>query len=180
MMQQQAFPKIAFYTQHGLTLFELVTSLLIIACICSFAIPPLHTFLMRQERELLLDNLKTAIYYAQNEALKQGKTIILCGRSKTNTCDPNQWTNGFLVTDNEQAHIFAHFPSISFGTLKLDAMRSYLAFEANGTTNKTNGMFSYCPKHHDSTEAKTLIVNDAGRPYLNGNKNRRGEIILCL
>lgn len=168
--------------QQGLTLIELLVALAMIALIYTCSIPNLNTFLMRQERELVLNNLKTAIYYAQNEALAQGKTIILCNHSpsKQSTCEPkqwNKWNDGFLVVTGQQ--VLARFPALTKGTLKFESIRHNIAFEPNGTTHKTNGTFTYCPFNKNSAEARTLIINDAGRPYLNGNKDAEGYVILC-
>ncbi len=173
----------------GVTMLELITALLVIASLYFLAMPHFNQFLMRQDREITLDRLTTAIQYAKSEAIKQGKTITLCGSHNQRSCHKNAWTSGFIlytdpkeqkeeiVFNLEGLYIFA---GPQYGTLKFKAFsgdNQTLHLRPNGRTIN-NGTFIYCPKNKDPAEAKALIINQSGRVY-RSTKNSDEEPLTC-
>ena len=161
-------------------------TLSIIGLVYMLSIPNLNLLLMRQERALVLDNLTMAIAYAQSEALKQKTNMVVCGSSNNRTCNPSKessWDR-FIVQRAYDHALLKTFPKLQYGTLKasISGGKGVIVIENNGRTNKTNGMFYYCPRNltHNNNEAGSLIVNDAGRTYLNKNKNAKEEPLFCM
>ncbi len=176
------------FHEQGLTLIELMISLSVIALLYTLCVPNLQDFLMKQERERTLDNLKIAIDYAQTEVLKQGVSVILCGSSNAKTCNNHKlwsdlsWTHKVIIVREADQKVLHALPSLHYGTLRYSGFPSstQIVFQPNQSTNTPNGTFIYCPKNKKSKEGRTLIINNAGRPYFNANKNSEGSEIFCF
>ncbi len=174
--------------ERGMTVIELMISLSVLALLYTLWVPNLHDFLMKQERDRTLDNLKIAIDYAQTEALKQGVSVVLCGSSNGKTCNHHRlfadrsWSHRIIILREYDQKILHTLPALQYGTLSYSGFPSstQIVFQPNQSTNTPNGTFSYCPKNKKSKEGRTLIMNDAGRPYFNANKNSEGLAIFCL
>lgn len=169
--------------EQGLSLLELCTVLFIIAIIVSIGIPRFTLFLMREERELLLDRLQTAIEYAKQEAFVQGKTLRLCGSINHQSCHPKGWSEGFILIEPnldpripKPDKILQVFPKLQYGTLKFSGFGTNLNIQADGTT-LNNGTFSYCPKNKEQQEAAALIINKASRTYKATIRNSLGILM---
>lgn len=167
----------------GFSLLELITVLCIIGILIAGIIPSYQPFLMRIERETTLDQLKTAIEYARQEALIQGKTITLCASINQRSCHSHDWGLGFIVFENAHHHkhpkgdqILQVFPALKYGKLYFEEFGQHLNIEADGTTINA-GIFTYCPKNGNRREADGLIINKACRTYRPVERNSQGILI---
>jgi type IV fimbrial biogenesis protein FimT len=168
---------------RGFSLLELCTVLFIIAIIAGVGVPRLTLFLMREEREIVLDRLQAAIEYTKQEAFSRKKTLILCGSINHQTCHAKGWSEGFiLIEPNPDPNIpkphkiLQIFPKLQYGSLKFSAFGTHLNIRPDGTTIN-NGTFSYCPNNKDAREADALIINKASRTYRATIRNSRGILI---
>jgi len=175
------------YRNRGFSLLEVCIVIFILGSILALGLPQLDRFLMHEERELVLDRIKTAIDYAKQEAFARGATIVLCSTSNQITCtSQTNWSSGFMILEKNkeessplQAKILQVFQGTKYGRIHFNAFGSHdLIIQSDGSTN--NGTFSYCPKNRDASEGAALVINKAGRVYRPIKKNERGIIILNL
>jgi len=172
--------------QLGISFIEILMVLALLGTLYFLAIPAFTQFLMRQDREVTLDRLRTAIQFAKSEAAKQGKMITLCGSENQQTCAKNNWNHGFILYTEEEVKkwlpegVFP-FEGPKYGTLRFKAFGGdfhTLHIGPNGTTIN-NGTFVYCPKDKNAKEARALIINQFGRVYLS-TENSEGDPLYCL
>jgi type IV fimbrial biogenesis protein FimT len=176
------------FNEQGITFIELMVTLSVIALLYALCIPNLQDVLMKQERERTLDTLQIALDYAQTEVLKQGVSLVLCGSSNGKTCNKDKlwsnlsWTKQIIILREWDQKILHTLPPIHYGTLRYTGFpnNTHILFHPNQSTNTPNGTFIYCPKNKKSKEARTLILNDAGRTYFNVNKTSEGLEVFCL
>lgn len=168
--------------QRGFSILELCTVILILGIITTFAIPSFTQFLMHEERARVLDRLKAAIEYAKQEAFVRGKTITICGSINSRTCQPKDWSAGFIIIETDEhfprfaSKILYVFPKLQHGKLHFDQFGTHLNIAEDGTTIN-NGTFTYCPKNGDREEADALIINNASRSYRPIQRNSSGILL---
>lgn len=168
--------------QRGFSALELCIVILMLSVITTFAIPSFTQFLMRAERAMVLDRLQAAIEYAKQEAFVRGKTITICGSINHRTCQPKDWSAGFIIfeTDEQLPHfpakILYMFPKLQHGKLHFEQFGTNLNITADGMTIN-NGTFTYCPKNADRREADALIINNATRTYRPIQRTSRGILL---
>lgn len=172
--------------QRGFSVLELCTVVLMLGIITTFAIPSFTQFLMRAERAMVLDRLQAAIEYAKQEAFVRGKTITICGSINHRTCQPDDWSAGFIVIETDEhfprfsSKILYIFPKLQHGKLHFDQFGTNVNITADGMTIN-NGTFTYCPKNAhrnaDRREADALIINNASRTYRPTQKNSQGILL---
>jgi prepilin-type N-terminal cleavage/methylation domain-containing protein len=171
--------------QKGFSLLELITVLLIVGIFMSIATANFDHFFMRQERELALHRIQSAIYYAQQEAASRGKTVTVCGSHDHKKCVTDNWTNGFMVviqqeqTNNpskESLEILQVFQGLKYGQLYFDHFGKHLNIQPDGMTINL-GTFTYCPRNRDRREADALIINRVCRTYRPIERNSLGVLV---
>ncbi|MBA2656161.1 MAG: GspH/FimT family pseudopilin [Tatlockia sp.] len=84
------------FRSRGLSLLELVTSLVIFGILFFLSLPLTVSIFQRNHLEVVKDQLAVAIHYARSKAMMQGEALIL-------TALPNagDWSSGmYLLTDN--------------------------------------------------------------------------------
>lgn len=150
----------------------------------TFAIPSFNQFLMRNERNLVINQLKSAIEYARQEAYRRKKTVTLCASSNGKTCLAEDWSLGFIIFEvgsgkqrvpaAQATTLLQVFPAIQYGRLHFASFGDKaLNIEPDGTTLNV-GTFVYCPKNRDRREAEGLAINKAARAYQLVERNSLG------
>ncbi len=156
----------------GYSLWEFCIALCIIAIMLGMAIPAFTQFLMQQERSLILNQLKTAIEFAKQEAHLRHTTITLCASQNGKTCLFNDWSNGFMVLV-EPTEVLQIFPGLHYGRLHFAQFGQHLHIQQDSSTINI-GTFTYCPKNRDRREAEALVINKVGRVYSPNARNTLG------
>lgn len=97
-------PFICFEAEKGLTLVELIVTLVVAAILLTLAAPNLSTFLQRDRLGAQANELLSDLAYARSEAIKRGAVVIVCKSDdptlanpdcNTNATDP--WTKGRVI-----------------------------------------------------------------------------------
>lgn len=85
---------------NGFTLFELLITMALLATLSVIATSSYSYFLRKNERQIILDGLRSSVHYAKIQALTLDTTVFL-----TPLDDSLTWTNGIMVsTKNKKTH----------------------------------------------------------------------------
>jgi type IV fimbrial biogenesis protein FimT len=160
-------------TAAGLSLLELLLTLIIMSILAATAVPGLKALLGNSAGELTMRRLAQAIEIGRIAAITSSSLVTLCRSSSGQECG-GQWHEGVLVfTDangnrkiEQQDRIIRHitFPDLA-GELSWRAFqnRQYLQITALGFTRYQNGNFTYCPNDGNQTHIRQLIINRNAR-----------------
>lgn len=154
---------------HGQNLVELMACLLIGSLMLTLAIPALTSTLQHNQQTQAVNQLLGALQYARGEAvMSRGTTALcsgapLCGTSIT-------WRNQLLIFSDHNRNGQLDSSEALLQQLALPRgydwhwsnfrSRSYLQFEADGTTYALNGTFTLC---HENIPTRQIVINSTGR-----------------
>ncbi|MFK7916407.1 MAG: GspH/FimT family pseudopilin [Pseudomonadales bacterium] len=176
-------------TAHGLTLIELLATLLVLATLLHLATPAFTSLYRREQSTAALNGLIGAVNLARASAITLNRSVVLCpsdARDKTAGCAArNQWHLGALVfadsnhngQHNSSEPILRRVPGWQDGATvswRSFRNRSYLRFKGSGLTDWQNGSFTWCPEERTLTEAVQVVVNAAGRTRIARDSDHDG------
>ncbi len=171
------------HNRSGLTLLELLVTLLILALVPHLGSASFVHLVAQQRSSASLQQLVRAIAFARSSAIRLGVATTLCPSQTqpdsraTQGCGPrNSWHQGSIVFQDNNSNgqldpednLLRRLPGWSHGgTVAWRAFRarSYLQFTSRGFTNWQNGSFVYCPGDKNLRYARRLVLNQAGRSY---------------
>lgn len=86
----------------GLTLVELLATLVIAGVLVALALPSFRGLLVRRAVEATTADLLTDFSYARGEALKRGHSVTICRSTSGTACEPSDgsWHVGWIVFDD--------------------------------------------------------------------------------
>jgi type IV fimbrial biogenesis protein FimT len=169
---------------RGLTLIEMIIVLAVCALLFGLAVPGLGSIIIKNESEVLVNEMVRLMAYARNEAVTQARTVTLCRSGDGLGCG-GQWEQGVLLfTDLNEDGAFNGADQVlrqrsfkpGLGSLRLRSFpnRQYVQFSALGFTNKQNGSFTWCPSDHNPQLAQQIIFIQSGRTRLARDTNGDG------
>lgn len=89
------------YKNHGMTLIELMITLIIAAILLTTAIPSFSEMIQRNKISKTSNSLSRAISFAKSEAIRTGMMIDICASNDHETCigsaKNSDWSNGWIV-----------------------------------------------------------------------------------
>lgn len=90
------------YPQRGLTLIEMIITILVLGIFISIAVPSYKGFIAGQRVKTVAFNLGAAMRYARSEAIKRGANVTL---SATSGAWANGWTvqSGTIILNTQEA-----------------------------------------------------------------------------
>ncbi len=154
---------------RGIGLLELMTGLAVAGILLSLALPGFAALLRHQHKAQDTNQLLSLLHFARTEAVLSRRTIGICsGRA---TCSGStRWQEGLLVfVDTDlNGRLDSHEELLRHEPLPTDTRwlwqsfqkRSYILFEADGTTRALNGTFTLC---RGTTAFNEVVVNLIGR-----------------
>lgn len=84
--------------ENGFTLIELMIAIVILGIMASIAVPSFESFLRKNQKSSIYNNLVGTISLARLEAIKQSRVIAICVSSDQATCSSTAaWHNGWMV-----------------------------------------------------------------------------------
>jgi len=154
---------------HGQTLVELMVCLLVGGIMLSLALPSFTSTLKRSQQTQAVNQLLGALHYARGSAVMGRKTIALC--SGDAPCDSEQaWQSKLLIFDDLNKNGQLDNGEALLQQLPLSKgyswywsnfrNRTYMQFEADGTTRALNGTFTLC---HADSPTMQIVINLTGR-----------------
>jgi type IV fimbrial biogenesis protein FimT len=82
---------------HGLTLIELMVTVLVLAIVVGMAVPSFTSQIRNNQSLALGEEFITALNYARSEAVKRGRMVSICASNNDGDGCGSDWTNGWLV-----------------------------------------------------------------------------------
>ena len=162
-----------YINKKGITLFELVIAITILAIICTLALPYFHQHMASQERSKTLNILRNSIQTAKNIANLQHQNITICPSQDLVQCQNHQWNTGFIVfidnnknrrVDPTETIIRTEQQQLKYGNLDWRGTLNLpsLSFKAeNGLPLGSNGTFYYCSLQ--SSDHFKLVMSKMGQ-----------------
>ncbi|MEZ5542039.1 MAG: GspH/FimT family pseudopilin [Pseudomonadota bacterium] len=157
--------------QAGLTLIELMITLVVGSLLLVIAVPSFMSFQKDNRRITQLNELVSGLNLARSEAVKSNAVVALCPSSDQVSCSGVIYDNGwvvFLNTDGDSPPVVdggetilrAHTGTSSGATLRASGITTGLNFLATGRPN-TGGDITYCDDR-GADKARAVIVSIAG------------------
>jgi type IV fimbrial biogenesis protein FimT len=90
--------------ERGLTLLEILVTLLVFIIIGSLAVPGFQLYKQNSSRVTQINDLVSELNFARSEAVKRNLNVTLCASADLATCsNVNNWTTGWIifVDDNQ-------------------------------------------------------------------------------
>ncbi len=148
----------------GLTLIELLLGLALMAIVLFFCNPFAESVFKKNQLELLVDEIKSAIHYAKTEVLLHGESLLLAPLAGS-----DDWSTGMMLFVDNKAHQYHegsklihewHWrPSDFIISWQGFQSNQYLLFATDISRSAVNGHFLI----KNNSLQHQLIVNRLGR-----------------
>ncbi|MBV7314176.1 GspH/FimT family pseudopilin [Shewanella sp. NIFS-20-20] len=154
-------------TQIGFTLVELMITMTIAIILLTIGVPSLTNMYQQTRADKGLEQLEQAIILARSQAVSYQSIVSICPLSSIDMTCGNNWSNGYQVfSDNSDAtrpdkvlKRVTDIPSDDF----LSGSIAKISFDTKGHFVSANAVtFSYCPSSVDSSNTKSLSVDNRG------------------
>ncbi|WP_200195366.1 GspH/FimT family pseudopilin [Halorhodospira abdelmalekii] len=93
-------PPLSSHRSGGLTLFELLTVVALIAVLTTWALPQWQAASLEVRAWLWQRELAGALERARLHTATHGVAVTLCGGGATTGCDPDGWSSGWLLFED--------------------------------------------------------------------------------
>ena len=134
-------------TQHGFTLYELLTTVLVIGVILAIGVPNMTAFRQNSRMTAVANDLHSSFHLARSEASRSRNIISICASSDAATCTVGaEFEDGWIVFVDDNGDAVA---DATDGTIQVDIgeniLRQFPALNAEIVVNSGgNGdYFSY-------------------------------------
>lgn len=170
---------------RGVTLIELMVTLILAVVVATFAVPTWHHWIARQELANRAQALATALERARTEAIKRGVRVNLCKSADARTCaDDGDWAHGWIMhpdaraqarPEDDAAPIAWDPPSVPSVTIEGNRpVDDYVSFTPLGEPRRVSGAlqmgtFTLCRPGHDAVE---VVLAATGRVRTNRTRTR--------
>lgn len=161
-----------FKKYDGLTLFELIFTISILAILYIVAVPYYHNFKAKQEAQSIPILLQQHLTQAKYLALTHRNNLVICPSSTLEQCEQDQWNRGFIMfldnnqnksIDENERIIMKHQTNVTYGDLawKGSLRSSSITFQGDtGLPRGSIGSFYYCSSSLDLQHR--VILNMVG------------------
>jgi len=172
--------------QNGVTLYELLVTLTLVAILAGLAVPSFSNTVARHRQRVEIDALFHALHVARKESIMRRRVVSICPSPDGSTCDPgHDWSAGWLMFAN---HDRDEPPRMDPGEPLLQSHRvgenvritaNRRGFTLRATELRaTNGTFVVCDAA-GRIRPKALVVSYTGRPRV-ALGTRAGKAYACL
>jgi type IV fimbrial biogenesis protein FimT len=160
----------------GASLFELLTTLAIIAVLVGLAAPGLARFLLDSRQTADINAFVAAVQLARSEAAKQARPAVLCTTADWTVCAGAAagYEQGWMVfVDGDEElppardadeRLLAAYEPVMAGTIRSN--RTRFVFRPFWQRS-TNGTVTFCDRRGRAA-ARAVIVSPTGRPRVSG------------
>lgn len=157
--------------QKGVTLIELIFTLLVLAVLMSISAPALGGLVQIARARSAHGALTTSLALARMSAVARNVQVAVCPSTDQSTCTGGIWWqqgwivfvdangNGHREPDELVVEATGAQPGMAIATT---AGRLYSSFRGDGGSPGTNLTFTLCDKR-GAAKASTLVINNGGR-----------------
>ena len=161
------------HRQTGLTLSELLTTLIVAALLAGAAIPAMSALTTRAKADAALEQMSRAIQFTRYQAITHRTNATLCPGREAVCGRRDSWHEGAMVFLDANANgvrdageeILQRLPPLESLRVRWRSFRNRksLSMRPDGTTDWQPGNMVVCPTDGDARQARQLIVNAQGR-----------------
>ncbi len=169
--------------QSGLTLFDILISVSIVAVTASMSAPAMSDFLAKMRSSSASSLIHRQLAVARNLAVSRSQNISICGLDSDGACTREGFREMAIFQDrnrndaiDDDEPIFSRI-TISrshYSVLRASWRRPYIEFTHEGFA-KQAGSFYYCEPHYRH-HARRVTVSMAGRTYTGRDTNGDGIV----
>ncbi len=157
--------------QHGLTLIELMTTLVILALLGTFGLSAFAETLARHRVQTALHLISADLAMARSTAIMRRNQVVACPGDALLGCRPDaDWGHGWIVftdpdgnrqpdTDDDLIRV-ANAPSGAPQSIRLASTRTFVRYQRDGRSAGTNLTVNVC---RGDALGGQVVVNNLGR-----------------
>lgn len=159
-------------SELGLSLFEMLVSLSILAILATVAVPTASDWLERTRHEVVSNTLLRHLHAARAWSVELGHAVVVCPIGDEGCGE--DWAQGWQVRDVDADEVLLRHQN-SAPDLAIKWNRAtVITYRYNGTSAGFNGTLSLC--NTQGREVYRIVINNHGRARLAKAKGRP----LCL
>lgn len=158
--------------QSGLTLVELMITLIVIAIALTLAVPGFTNFIRENRITSQANEFLVSLTFARSEAIKRGRPVSVCASGDQASCSgSNDWDAGWIVfTDNDGTEgeldgadeLLRVHGSLPGSTLTSDGGGDYVRFDGDGLADVAED-FTLDPVGCDGDQVRAIAMGATGR-----------------
>jgi len=169
----------------GLTLFELVSVMAIVAILAASGTPIFMHLIARYKANSVSTSIYQQLQFARNTAMNRGYKVTLCGSEDGEHCTNRSILKILVFKDEDNNHHLNKtdlaLQLIDLGLkaqqvqLRAALNRNYIEFDGNGRARQS-GSFIYCSPNKEARNSRRVVISLSGRAYLARDKDGDGII----
>ena len=157
--------------QPGITAFELMVVMAIVAILLSTGVPAVKHYTWNLRLRTAIDTLQTDLNLARAHAISHNTEMVVCPAIDAADCSGDSaWQNGWIVfTDINADHrrqageaLVKQAGALEFLDIRTSRSRSYLRFYPNGSAPGSNVSIVFCD-NRGAEYAGKIVVSNTGR-----------------
>jgi type IV fimbrial biogenesis protein FimT len=155
----------------GLTLAELLITLSVTSIIAFAALNYLPLWVHSNRMTAEINRFVLALQLARSEAVKRGRKLVLCPRTKQRSCGrAADWKNGWLLfasddreRDPQERPILDAPRLAEFIDMRSGNHRKRIVYQPDGSSGGTNSSFTFCDRQGYAAP-RVICLSNTGRP----------------
>lgn len=194
---------------RGFTLIELVVTVALLIILLVLGVPEYRRMTENNRQVAAINTMIGDLNLARTEAVKQGRTVTICGSTDGATCNTADWESGWIVFTDLDKEGDVDGPDVLISrntglpaglTLRAEGFddigaftsESIIQYQPTGQIRDfdgdkdSDGTFKLCEKTADPTKARVANVTNLGRVAIgkdsdgdNVLENSEGNDIAC-
>jgi type IV fimbrial biogenesis protein FimT len=169
--------------QTGFTLYELLTTMLIVGVVLSLGIPNMQSFRQNSRMTSVANDLHSSFHLARSEASRAKDNITICASldpmGNAPDCDIGaEFEDGWIVFQDTNANlavdalesILRRFPALHTSiTITSNGTRDYFTYASTGLGRTANG---------ETPVSAAILCDERGNPAGTGNRTAARVLIV--
>lgn len=156
----------------GLTLVELMITLVVIAIALTVAVPGFTNFIRGNRVTSQANEFLVSLTFARSEAIKRGRPVAVCASSDQATCSgSNDWDAGWIAfTDDDGTagdldgtdELLRVHDALSASSLTADGGGTFVRFNGDGLAEADDD-FTLTPNGCEGNQQRSIDMSATGR-----------------